>query len=486
MSYIGITIGPIFDTLMLAEKPSAMWYASSVFSRLTETILCKLENCEIISPAYQAETKKDGIGKYHDRIIVKTDNIESVRAALEEAKSELIQMILDDCDLNDSSHREYLEQYIRTPYVVLTDEQKNKLNTNTVLAISPILDALEQMPQFITASASNPFLKLFNKDKSNENVKKSEMVKGMQSCQLFKDKDRNLKDIKHIANAEHSTEKLKKHSYYAVVSADGDNLGNFFSSIKEDSKIKEFSDNCLKYSQQAADLVGEYGGVTIYAGGDDLLFLAPVQNGNENIFGLCNKIANKYSELIDSTKTTTLSFGVSVRFYKYPLYEALEASRAALEESKDYKNKQSLTFDFQKHSGQAVKMVVPDEKLNFVDDFIKINTQHDSDTVNSIIYIISELSKLFESASNSDTVKNIINNQFDNPQQEKYADYIKKLSENIVEIIMDSDDRQIIVKDIDLEANVKVKCCEALLRISKFLVEKGNEQNDKQEVDDNE
>ena len=66
--YIGITIGPIIDTLMMAHSPAA----SNMFSSLTEK-MCELlsgDGCEIISPHYNSGDKyDDGIGRYHDRII---------------------------------------------------------------------------------------------------------------------------------------------------------------------------------------------------------------------------------------------------------------------------------------------------------------------------------------------------------------------------------------------------------------------------------
>ena len=40
-TYIGLTIGPIFDTLNLASTPAALWAGSYLFSSLTKTI-CEL------------------------------------------------------------------------------------------------------------------------------------------------------------------------------------------------------------------------------------------------------------------------------------------------------------------------------------------------------------------------------------------------------------------------------------------------------------
>ena len=39
--YIGITIGPIFDTIQDASSPAAMWFTSFLFSDLTRRIYIK-------------------------------------------------------------------------------------------------------------------------------------------------------------------------------------------------------------------------------------------------------------------------------------------------------------------------------------------------------------------------------------------------------------------------------------------------------------
>ena len=56
-----------------------------------------------------------------------------------------------------------------------------------------------------------------------------------------------------------------------------ENMGN------DTIKVEKFSKSCMEYTSNAAGLVKEYGGVTIYAGGDDLLFLAPIVSEKDNL-----------------------------------------------------------------------------------------------------------------------------------------------------------------------------------------------------------
>ena len=71
MRYYGITIGPIFETLSLVEKPAGLWYASYMFSDITRT-LCKYlsENhkIRILAPYYEKDEPMDGVGSYFDKI----------------------------------------------------------------------------------------------------------------------------------------------------------------------------------------------------------------------------------------------------------------------------------------------------------------------------------------------------------------------------------------------------------------------------------
>ena len=77
--YIGITIGPILQTLEEAGTPAALWFASSYFSDLTrricQALTIHMEGIQIYSPYYSETTvDNDGVGKYHDRILLTRQN----------------------------------------------------------------------------------------------------------------------------------------------------------------------------------------------------------------------------------------------------------------------------------------------------------------------------------------------------------------------------------------------------------------------------
>ena len=135
------------------------------------------------------------------------------------------------------------------------------------------------------------------------------------------------------------------HKYFCIVLADGDNVGKTVSHPKLSGvQLKKISEGLMYFGDEATKLIKDYGGLPIYAGGDDLLFIAPVKGvDGTNIFEFLNKVekvafkdvqkAIKDCELNDKNGLlieASLSFGISITYYKYPLYEALESARNLL------------------------------------------------------------------------------------------------------------------------------------------------------------
>ena len=182
------------------------------------------------------------------------------------------------------------------------------------------------------------------------------------------------------------TEDLKgtikfRHKYVAVVQLDGDGLGKAITRISADdpdgSKFNAFSRRLLQYADAAVKMVVDYGGLPIYAGGDDLLFLAPVAMPDSgtatNVLSLCANLDELFREKMED-KLLTISGGVFISYYKFPLGEAVKAAADLEHQAKKFaiydnsnrpeeeKNtddwkptykKQAITLEVRKHSGQT-------------------------------------------------------------------------------------------------------------------------------------
>ena len=165
--YIGITVGPIFDTISDATTPSALWFASRMFSDITRRI-CKAildgykdVNVKLYSPYYSDEiTMDDGVGKFHDRVIfsIESNNVGDLDGIISNVKRETINGFSKEV-LNGEKSEQFIMDYLQIHYVVLDESELN--DKNCVLVISPYLDALELMKSFPSNDENNPIGKLF-------------------------------------------------------------------------------------------------------------------------------------------------------------------------------------------------------------------------------------------------------------------------------------------------------------------------------------
>ena len=502
--YIGITIGPIIDTLMLAHSPAAMWYASSMFSSLTEK-MCEIllkNSCIILSPYYEEEKKyDDGIGRYHDRIIAK--NVEStkiVEKSIEDGKEYIAHMVAGNINKpNDAEIKNFIKQYLQVHWVYLDSMEEDE---NPIIKIGGILDTLEQMHSPNPNNANNPFFELFTgKEFKNEYVKKR-IEEIVENSQLKKGK--NLKSIPDITSPLPEEERSRKREfYYTIVQADGDGMGKYIESLKE-NEMTAFSKACFDYAESAAKLIGNYGGMTVYAGGDDLLFIAPVTGvNNKTVYDLCKEISDDFTKRFSNGPT--LSFGVAIRHDGFPLYEALNSALWALEKAKsgrenpdssgyiEKSGRNTMLVDFQKGSGQAVKIAVPFEKFEYFKAAIDLYNvdENDNQKFKSAIYVLENMKSLFKPAikkiTSSDEnaekyLENVVKNIFDNEGQKIGEAFIKKYCKALCNYVSNNNDvRKMYVmglkkdymenNDNSDEYNI-LKGFEAILRLSKFMIEK--------------
>lgn len=506
VKYIGITIGPILNTLEEAGSPAALWFASSFFSDLTRR-LCRvitgeggMEDAVILSPYYSDQIRMDdGVGKFHDRIIFFTEHYD--RQRLEEmivhVRGEMVQNFLyPGQTLSEEDIAAFLDKYLQIHFVVL---DKEKISGSSILAVSPYLDAMELMKTFPADNACNPFKAIFGGggSGSNEYLKKSLLFKSvMGSNNQFINGQGNIRDIGEIASCMGRLDKkLKKSRYFAVVQADGDGMGHFLEAL-DDAGVTGFSKACLDYAGEAADKIARFGGMTIYAGGDDLLFLAPVENGDgQNIFGLCRAICQLFEMKMaavfpKSQAVPTISFGISIQYKKYPLYEALaNAQRLLFDEAKKHcyrgmtdAAKNSMAIALQKHSGQTMALIVSNENQDILTKIVALGSSlaDGEEAVTSVLFTLQTWQFMLE-VLNREVREGRIGraayerawmNLFDNIDQKPAESYLKAVCHVWYdELLMGQ-------KKIEALGDVSGDPMAAfiyLLRMKKFFVERGED-----------
>ena len=395
----------------MARKPRELWAASYMFSHLMKCIYgaANKAGLTIISPA-KPEKEKNKIGIYPDRIYflgkIKSDLLESARNSFCESTkippksfTQYFNVMSASCEAeNHSKAIELLNQRLDVlelcNYGADYDKTHAILNLITKKCHSPLF-AIETgnadtFPFKINTLAEIATAQLQGIDSSEwENVK--DAARNLERQAEKKRKETEKADKEDVENAEYSIdinedffykgllnvsafkENIKSHhKYFCVVQADGDNMGKVVSHQDlGDSKLGKISAALVQFGVDAAQIIEDFGGLPIYAGGDDLLFIAPViGKDGTHIFGLLDKIGTdafgavaeivrdiglhtyKDGKKTDKTIEASLSFGISISYYKYPLYEALESARNLLfGTAKNIGDKKAVAWSLRKHSG---------------------------------------------------------------------------------------------------------------------------------------
>lgn len=383
MKYSAINIGPIIHTLGMARRPRELWAASYLFSHFMKCIYTEAEKAKavIISPA-KPEIDKNKVGLYPDRIYFEGE-VDS-KLVIGDAACAFYADLVDDNTLDLS----YFNLMSVTCEADKQSEAISKLNQQLdVLELCNYAtdgDAAQTIYNIISEKSKSPLFELAD-GKFIKNIKSIEDIAGIQrACQP------EVKEKSH-------------HRYFCVVQADGDNVGKTVSHKDlQDGEVLKISTELVKFGLSATTLIEDFGGLPIYAGGDDLLFIAPViGKDGTHIFRLLDDIENNafkgVKDVVDalhlmddegSEIQASLSFGVSISYYKYPLYEALESARNLLFcKAKNNKQKKAVAWSFRKHSGgtfdAAFSLKNEDLKKQF-EELIEATT--DKDTVSAIAH----------------------------------------------------------------------------------------------------
>ena len=406
MKYIALTIGPIYKTLKNAKKPKELFASSYIFSYIMKNIIKEFKDRTFITPYIKDGSifdENSPVGLFHDRFI-----FESIDGDL----SKLEMIIINVC--NDIASQLRLEHHQVKEYLQIHYFEKELDNSkNPILELTPYLDTKEL---FFQISQDETFAKSLRRKKGDD--------------------DNFLTAGKNIID---DLKKLSHNNYYCVVHADGDNMSK---AIEDKNKIENVSKNLFEYCKESNKLIKDFGGQTIYAGGDDLLFFAPVLNKDQNktIFELCEKISNIFNTKIPSA---TLSFGISINYVKFPLYEAVENSRELLFAKAKNDQRNNIAFNVTKHSGQSFETIINKSNKEVYDNFLVFTSNikggedmdnflhsihHKIDTYKTTINLI---------ANNKEKLQNFFDNYFNESIHKEYKSFFESLIDFIYVVYQD-------------------------------------------------
>ncbi|WOC31813.1 MULTISPECIES: Cas10/Cmr2 second palm domain-containing protein [Caproicibacterium] len=508
-TYIAITIGPIYDTITLTSSPAGLWAASYMFSyiskRLCEIIVAngiteKPEN--IISPYFDnKKAASDGIGRYHDRIVFIPSDADSALKELDEAFNEIcadLSMIFSD----NGSQKDWFRDYLQLHAVVFSCDKQ------PLLECSKYLDPIELEKTFPIGGES-PVKELLDSSKNNQNITIKTKIRDKMSDGNWpfpnaagKNGKGRLPDMEDITGRRSETKSSRKrkkiNSYYAIVKTDGDGFGKYIEKL-ESGEERKFSEKCFAYCSDSANLIKDYGGIPIYAGGDDLLFIAPLkdkENGERTIIDLMDDLKNKFEcHFGKGEDKPTLSAGVVIRYFKYPLYEAFDEANYQLFQlskkvyEKDGKGgKNSVSVSLQKHSGKSVEFILDKfNKSNVTEKLIELMKLHENgEVLQSIKDKIWKYKMLFihAQATDADALKSVFANTFDDDIHNHYEDILNRVRElyealEPTELLVDHRLNEHKEKSKEeIRRQLRLEMLDQMLRFAKFWGEDGEENDD--------
>lgn len=524
-THTALTIGPIYQTLQLAQSTRAIWAASYLFSHIVEQIAKELK-ADLEGQYVPDEANTIAAGLYTDRLVIRGKSKEEVQQIVQKALDDLWQKL---AGANSSDNP--LSSYI---HVNIVELEEAETKSNVMDHAHQLLDATELQP-FFNNESSNPVASLLQglkevaseeggKDATTQYLKnvfnvapKISSILDISAAELQKREVKILLDYfdgdektRKKVNSEQINPILKKlknyHKYIAVVQADGDNIGATIKAIydpatgKKDA-IDQFAKTLFKNGQKAVQMIADYGGLPIYAGGDDLLFFAPIINGDQNIFGLLEDLSklvedNFKTQLFEDgtfnlaenkdLKVPTLSFGLSINYYKFPMAEAIERSGSLMfGTAKKVDGKNAVAAKLEKHSGTYFDFVYQLKKKEQEDDtdnkykdesygiFKKLLTSYNDELDStSLIYMLYEqkgvigaIHSLDRSKKKDQRLTNFFINRPGNDQK-PLDDYTK----NIVDLLA-LELRQHDYADVDYSEPypITIKRVTDMLRTIKFL-----------------
>jgi CRISPR-associated protein Cmr2 len=448
MKYTALTIGPIFKTFSEAKRTRSIWAASYFFSWFIRNVLEKAldQNMNVILPDvslmvkenthYKGVKGKHGSGLYADRLYF-INNEKTNKIILESIVSEVIKEVvhLSEHNIDENFLRDYLNVHILEKEISDAEQEK----TNPLFTLNNLLDNHELFSNYnfdfeknelqtYLSNKTNANTNFLAKDAFGEINKRqfrsiSEIATTSLSRNLLTQKQYHKINIEALKNedTELIDELLKLneieirpyHKYYAVIYADGDNIGKMLVDINKNKlDMKLFSKSLFEFGIKAEQVIHEYGGNGIYLGGEDILTFAPLacisekgDNLRNNLFSLIRQLDVSFAETVQEfareykLSIPTLSYGVMLSYYKFPLKEAMQQAHDLMTYVAKSNDKNAIAIRFQKHSGQFFECKIEKNKtdsLNLIYELISNFTQKEKQREDSQDEILSSIIQNFK------------------------------------------------------------------------------------------
>lgn len=414
--YLAITIGPILETINVAQSTKELAAASGFFSDWSRTIVNKLKNDDLskviekqISPyeSSDLDMNNEVEGNSPDILFYELKNeyseFDSLLKAIEETKKEMVKGI---------EYSEKIVNYLQCHSVIYElDDKDNAIeNGSEILSLMEQLQFKKPTENFRKENSKKEkevsrYLiecsidKIANKKlvPSTTDIALYSLNRNLEPKEYYEEvvKIRNLnKDMKEIdeekiaekviKNVLKYEDKLPKYSKYAVVlQGDGDGMGKLLKTKYENEDKSEYDDLqkvLNKFSESVREKITKFGGYPVYVGGDDILCFLPIigiiDSESKSFIDFAKALDDDFKNQMSKSDDISLSFGATIYYYKHPLNIARNiAENLLFNTAKNVvlngKEKDTMAIKLIKHSGKKNEI-----NIYFSDDeyFKAVNT----------------------------------------------------------------------------------------------------------------
>lgn len=151
--------------------------------------------------------------------------------------------------------------------------------------------------------------------------------------------------------------------FYAILALDGDHLGRVLSMISDHpsgSGEGPVSKALTRFSNKVDEVVSEHRGYTIYAGGDDVLALLPVDSALDCAVALERSYRDAFREVDEVAEIATASAALVYAHYRGPLRRALQETHRLLDSiAKDRTGRNALAIGIIQTGGLTSEWSAP-------------------------------------------------------------------------------------------------------------------------------
>jgi CRISPR-associated protein Cmr2 len=225
----------------------------------------------------------------------------------------------------------------------------------------------------------------------------------------------------------------KPSPFYAILMMDGDNLGQTKQALGDASKLSEA---LAEFTRQVPDIVKENNGFLIYAGGDDVLAILPL----EDAMPCALACRNAYMDIFKRKKVEAGSYSISAAIeyahMKLPLTMILKDAHKLLDDvAKDKTGRDALACRVWKPGGEQQTWAMPwgkavkDGKVRLVSlaEKLAINEDGEPGYASKLLYHIRETLDMLDGAK--DIGENILDMLVADYMGSGLLDGIKKRAE---------------------------------------------------------